>query len=124
MRSTPALAVFPHATPLYALFSLPPRQTSPPCLQPVPRFTAIPAHYPVVLCNPPRKTSTHPASRNSNPIDPPASAPPAAHFKRLYRNCPAVTATPLTPAWGSHDRVLTFLMRLGTDILNERLGVP
>jgi hypothetical protein len=44
----------------------------------------------------------------SNPIDPPASAAPAAHFKRLYRNCPAGTATPLTPAWGSHDRVLTF----------------
>jgi hypothetical protein len=94
--------------PLYARLALAPRQTGPPWLPPAPRFTAIPGCYPAALCPIHRKTSNNMANRNSNPIDPPASTAPAAHFKRLYRNCPAVPATPLTPARGSHDRVLTF----------------
>ena len=76
-----------------------------------PTSTSLHCHtrlLPAALCTIHRKTSTSMPNRNSNPIDPPASTPPAAHFKRLYRNCPTLPATPLTPARGSHDRVLTF----------------
>jgi hypothetical protein len=60
------------------------------------------------------KTATIPPHPHRNPIDMPASTAPAAHFKRLYRNCPT-TATPNhTSSRGSHDRVLTFIYRLGT----------
>ena len=41
-----------------------------------------------------------------------ASATPAAHFKRLYRNCPGTVPRPIRRfSWGSHDRVLTYFDR-------------
>jgi hypothetical protein len=71
---------------------------------------AVPLSPPTI----PTKTATIPPHPHRNPIDMPASTAPAAHFKRLYRNCPT-TATPNhTSSRGSHDRVLTFIYRLGT----------
>ena len=44
-----------------------------------------------------------------------ASATPAAHFKRLYRNCPGTVPRPIRRfSWGSHDRVLTYFGRIGS----------
>ena len=57
----------------------------------------------------PAKTATIQAHPHRNPIDRPASTAPAAHFKRLYRNCPKQQPHPTdTSSRGSHDRVLTF----------------
>ena len=78
------------------------------CLPPAPLFITPRYRYPSVFPNLPAKTPAIPAHPHPNPIDRPASTPPAAHFKRLYRNCPKKGTSTDTSSRGSHDRVLTF----------------
>ena len=72
---------------------------------------AIPLSSPTL----PAKTAAVPAHPHLNPIDRPASTAPAAHFKRLYRNCPKKAHPTHTSSRGSHDRVLTFCGHCGND---------
>jgi hypothetical protein len=57
-----------------------------------------------------RNPSAQRSQQPSNPISAASAQPPAAHFKRLYRKCPAPT-TRLLPGHfppGTSDRVLPF----------------
>jgi hypothetical protein len=68
----------------------------------VPENGAIPL-YRCLSASPslPTKTATIPPHPHRNPIDTPASTAPAAHFKRLYRNCPPKSHTLPTARLGA-----------------------
>ena len=81
-----------HAMPSYARSAPTPRKQGPRWLLPAPLFITSLCRHSSAFRTPPSKTATAPANPDPNPIDSPASAAPAAHFKRLYRNCPTTAA--------------------------------
>jgi hypothetical protein len=108
LRSTSTAAVFSHTTPPHARFTSELRKYRsgypPPALLFITHLNRHPSGLPALAS----KTATIQAYPHRNPIDSPASTASAAHFKRLYRNCPATATLTETSSRGSHDRVLTF----------------
>jgi hypothetical protein len=104
--------VFSHAKPSYGRFTRKPRKYRSGWLPPALLFITTRYRYPSAFPTLPAKTAAIPAYPHRNPIDRPASTPPAAHFKRLYRNFPQKGIPPETSSRGSHDRVLTLLTQV------------
>jgi hypothetical protein len=99
LRSTSVAAVFSHATPSCARSTPVPSKYGSRWLLPALHFITPLCRHPFRLLFFPARAapiSAHPHP-HPNPIDSTASTIPAAHFKRLYRNCPttshAATAT-------------------------------
>jgi hypothetical protein len=99
--------VFSHATPPHAHFAPPHSKQRPRCPCSIRRFIPSLGRRPSLFSTPTAKTDMARKAIDPNPIDSPASTAPAAHFKRLYRNCPQKGHPTDTWSRGSHDRVLT-----------------